>query len=122
MVALAAFERAVSHHVRCGAIGSRTGRFGIRGIHLAPPHSLSMPHILAESLPKPCLRQHILPWKPVFGYPEPGGCRGADVGEGGAYTEVAGLAIAGEEEGDALAGVVRARVGRVVAVVGGDHE
>src|SRR4051794_9087192 len=51
MVALAAFERAVSHHVRCGAIGSRTGRFGIRGIHLAPPHSLSMPHILAESLP-----------------------------------------------------------------------
>src|SRR4051795_2004548 len=52
MVALAAFERAVSHHVRCGAIGSRTGRFGIRGIHLAPPHSLSMPHILAESLPE----------------------------------------------------------------------
>src|SRR3982751_2927105 len=51
MVALTAFERAVSHHVRRSAIGSRTGRFGIRGIHLAPPHLPSRPHILAESPP-----------------------------------------------------------------------
>src|SRR5215211_9128515 len=52
MVALSAFERAVSHHVGRSAIGSRTGWFGIRGTHLAPPHLPSMSHILAESLPE----------------------------------------------------------------------
>jgi hypothetical protein len=51
VVALAATERAVVHHVSSRTIGIGTGRFGNCGTHPEPPTDFTQPHILQKSLP-----------------------------------------------------------------------
>jgi hypothetical protein len=66
--------------------------------------------------------EHVPSRQPFLVHPEPSGDRRADVREAVPDPEVAGLSAAGDEERDALARVVGALKGRVVAMISGNDE
>jgi peptidase inhibitor I9 len=106
--------RVARHHVRAQVCGIPRPR-------LERVVSLGRPRV-NQAQQAPRSPQKVIPRKPVLFDAEPP-CGGRPhVRETLPDAEVRGHSSADREERDALAGVVRTRVGRVVAVVGGDNE
>src|SRR5918994_2872922 len=96
-----------------GAVRGETSRPGSGGAYYRSPRVLTLREPSAQEVPS---RQTALLDA------EPPGDGRPQVREAPPDAEVSGISPAGYQERDALAGVVRPRVGRVVAVVGGEDK